>query len=273
MFVNTGFSTGFLNMVCDERTALELPASGYEGILRVYGWKPPCISLGFHQSLDAVNLERCRSEGIDVVRRPTGGRAIFHCEEVTYSVVMSAEGSSFSDVYYRIGRALERALQSFHKDIKLSRPRLQADSRLLPSSRLPCYASIARFELQYQGKKIVGSAQRRYRLPVPSKEGSKKGGCEVILQHGSILLGPAHRRLVNFLDVSEEQAESLRKELEIKSTELSSILHRSVQFEEVAENLKRGFEEAWGIQFSSSPSAGSHAPTSLARLTNTIGAG
>lgn len=240
-------------MAFDEQLARELPQTDYEGVLRVYGWSPPCISIGFHQSFDTIDLDKCREEGIDVVRRPTGGRAVLHWDELTYSVVLKIGGESLSALYHSIGQALERGLQFLHEEIKLSRPEPPMSSLPSLSSSTPCYATIARFELQYRGKKVVGSAQRRYLFP-SIVEGGKLGEiCEVALQHGSILLGSAHRRVVEFLARKEKNVDLLKEELLTRSIDLSSILQRRVEFDEVADCIKRGFEEGWGIQFDSSP--------------------
>lgn len=251
-FFNTGYSDGSFNMAFDERLARELPQTDYEGVLRVYGWSPPCISIGFHQSFDTIDLDKCRQEGIDVVRRPTGGRAVLHWEELTYSVVLKTNGESISALYHSIGRTLVRGLQFLHKEIELSRPEPHRSSLPSLSSSTPCYATIARFELQYRGKKVAGSAQRRYQFPSIVKGGKLDEICEVALQHGSILLGPAHQRVVEFLARKEKDVDLLKEELATRSIDLSSILQRRVEFDEVADCIKRGFEEEWGIEFDSS---------------------
>lgn len=237
-------------MELDEKLASQLFSDGFDGALRVYGWNPPCISLGYHQSLEALDLDKTRREGIDVVRRPTGGRTILHWEELTYSVVIRADGRSLAQIYQYIGLALIRGLHHLNNEISLSRPDLKSLPSLRPTSAIPCYASIARFEIQYQGKKLVGSAQRRYSFPRQEASSTHRGFDECVLQHGSILIGPAHRRLVEFLAVNNEgEMQALKKELEEKSTELSTILNRRVEFEEVAQCVKAGFEEEWGVHF------------------------
>ncbi|MGA9364856.1 MAG: hypothetical protein WBW16_10855 [Bacteroidota bacterium] len=250
LFLTTGYSSGETNMALDEKLASQLFSDGLEGALRVYGWNPPCISLGYHQSLETLDLDKIWREGIDVVRRPTGGRTILHWEELTYSVVMRAGGRSLAQVYHNIGLALVRGLHHLNNEISLSRPDLQSLPSLRPTSAIPCYASIARYEIQYRGKKLVGSAQRRYSFPRQEASSTPSGFDECVLQHGSILIGPAHRRLVEFLAVNKEgEMQALEKELEEKSTELSTILNRWVEFEEVAQCVRTGFEEEWGVRF------------------------
>jgi lipoate-protein ligase A len=249
-FLDTGFSIGAANMAVDERLAVELSHAEHEGVVRVYGWEPPCISLGYHQTIQGIDLDKCHKGGVDVVRRPTGGRTVLHWEELTYSVILRADGQSLTEMYHHIGLALERGLRRLNNEISLSRPDLRGLPSLRPTSAVPCYASIARFEIQYRGKKLVGSAQRRFSIPRRGTSPTLRGFDEIVLQHGSILIGPAHRRLVEFLAVSEEAAvQVLKKELEEKSTELSTILNRKVEFEEVAQCVRSGFEEEWGVHF------------------------
>jgi lipoate-protein ligase A len=248
-FLDSGYLPGAANMAYDEQLVLELSRAELEGVVRVYGWTPPCISLGYHQNFRGIDLDKCRREGIDLVKRPTGGRAILHWEEITYSVVMRGDRRPTAQVYHAIGLALESGLRWLHPGIALAKLDAHDISRLSPTSSIPCFASTARCEIQFGGKKLVGSAQRRYRV---SRRDENSGGGfeEIILQHGSILLGPAHLRLVEFLFLEDEQqARILWSELGEKSTELSSILQRQVEYGEVSECLKRGFEKAWGIRF------------------------
>lgn len=97
-FLNTGFRRGKFNMEFDEYLAGRLLEGKGSPTLRVFGWSPYAVSLGYHQSEDEIDLQRCAEEGIDVVRRPTGGRAILHAHEVTYSVVMPGAGRKIMDV-------------------------------------------------------------------------------------------------------------------------------------------------------------------------------
>ncbi len=244
-FINTGPSRGAFNMLYDEQLARELAVSEFQGFVRVYGWSPPCISLGYHQRLTDLNLVKCQELGVDVVRRPTGGRAVLHWDEVTYSVVSKVNGESLSEVYCSIGLALVNGLRRLNPEIALARLEAQRKPFDPPTSNIPCYASIARYEIQYRGKKIVGSAQRRYRFPSDTPRGN-----EIVLQHGSVLLGAAHRRITEFLATKNEETKRiLAQRLEEKSAELSNILGRIVGFEEVADSLKRGFEAEWAIRF------------------------
>jgi len=242
-FLDTGFRPGAQNMAVDEELAISLVSGGSVATVRVYGWTPPAISLGWNQSLDEIDLERAQEAGVDVVRRPTGGRAILHSDELTYSVTMVAERSNILEVYHRISTALVRGLEYLGVSARLEKSQPHFPSVYRETSGIACFTSSARHEIKIAGRKLVGSAQRRYARP---------DGREAVLQHGSILLGPDHRRLVDFLRLPDVRAaRMLRTQLETHTTDLSAELGRRVAPHEVAATLKRGFEEAWGIAFTS----------------------
>ena len=114
------------------------------------------------------------------------------------------------------------------------------------SSSVACFASAARYEIQIAGRKLVGSAQRRYARP---------NGEEVVLQHGSVLLGPDHLRMVDFLkSLRENQRERLKNELSSKTMDLGTALGKRIEYDDAVAALKKGFEVAWQISFGSVPS-------------------
>jgi lipoate-protein ligase A len=160
---------------------------------------------------------------------------------------MYSQGRNTMDVYHHIGAALVRGLQKLHPGIHMG-GRIQPDFSTLyrqPSS-VSCFSSTARYEIQYQGKKLAGSAQRRFLT-------GGAGEPEVVLQHGSILIGPEHRRLAEFIRQGKATVESIRRTLADRTTELSTILQRSISSDEVAEVVRNGFEEEWNIAFEQSP--------------------
>jgi lipoyl(octanoyl) transferase len=241
-FRNTGFRTGAFNMEYDQRLAQSLVNSDGPFVLRFYGWKPPAISLGWHQDAGEIDAEKCSASGIDVVRRPTGGRAILHSDEVTYSVVLVASQKSVLTVYQHISEALVNGLRSLGADVALEKSQPHFPSLYRSSSSVACFASAARYEIHVAGRKLVGSAQRRFARP---------NGEEVVLQHGSILLGPDHLRMVDFLKtLGDDQRERLKSELKEKTIDLKSAVGRSMEFEEVVSALKEGFEKTWSVSFS-----------------------
>ena len=199
--------------------------------LRVFRWRPYCISLGFHQKEEEIDLEACRFAGIDVARRPTAGRAILHAEELTYSVVVPAKHAWFAmlplDFYKHLSAALALSLQMLNVDAQFAPgERLTQEGKPL---RFSCFASAARNEILAHGKKVIGSAQRRFR--------------DGVLQHGSILLREGHERLLDFLVGDEEGLAVERTRLRHHTATLEQIAGRVVTFEEMKLALKRAFEE------------------------------
>ena len=238
-FENTGFHSGVFNMEYDESLARELVDGVGNPTIRVYGWRPIAISLGRNQSIDEIDLNKTSVAGIDVVRRPTGGRAILHANELTYCVVMIAHGKNVLSLYEEISRALIAGLQELGAPVAIEKSQPHFPSLYQNSSATACFSSTGRYEIKCGGKKLVGSAQRRYTVA---------GGEEVVLQHGSILLGSEHKQIVDFLRLpSNEERGALRRDLDEKTTELSTVLHRSVTFDETANAVFNGFRNAWSI--------------------------
>jgi len=240
-FILTPPAPGDWNMAVDAAIArggfCEIPT------LRMFSWQPFCISLGYHQEAADINLAACRSAGIDVARRPTGGGAIFHADEVTYSASIPAGHAWHKllplDLYRRVSEAIAAGLQHLGPAVHFasgeSYPIRKRDGQPL---RRACFASAARNELLCNGKKLVGSAQRRFR--------------EGALQHGSILLGPQHHRLTDFLagDLSTRTGERLL--LMNHTIALDEACGRRVRAAEVITALREGFSETCVIQFEES---------------------
>jgi len=145
--------------------------------LRLYGWDPPCLTIGKHQGLDAVDLGFCHREGIDVARRPTGGRALLHHLELTYSVVaplgVPPLPAALQEAYRFICGSLVEACRELGVNAELTGG--EVNLRLPnPTSTVPCFEAPAEGEVVVGGRKLIGSAMR-----------TRRGH---ILQHGAILL-------------------------------------------------------------------------------------
>jgi len=226
-------------MQYDESLALGLLTSGGSSTVRVFGWRPWAISLGHHQNLDDIDIPKCAQDGIDVVRRPTGGRAILHAEELTYTVVMRTGRRSVLDVYNEISKALLLGLRLFGVQAELQKSQLPMRRIYGQASSIPCFSSSARYEIEWGGRKLVGSAQHRY----------TNGDESVVLQHGSILCGPAHLRLSEYIKMDSLRRENTRSDLKKKTVCLEEIIGRQVDLDSLSECIRRGFELAWGISF------------------------
>ena len=235
-YIDTGFRPGKFNMEFDETMAGRLERDGGISTLRVYGWNPPAVSIGRHQRVEDFDAGALQRAGIDLVRRPTGGRAILHAHELTYSIAMHAGDRGPREVYRFISGGLLRGLRLLGIGAELT----DRDEGLKTSpddpQSVPCFSSFAKDEIQFGGRKLAGSAQRRYG--------------RVVLQHGSLLLGPQHRRIVEYLSPAVGQARSfLEHDLADRTIDVESILGREIPFEECARALKTGFELACGIMF------------------------
>jgi len=236
-FIDSSVNTGKYNMDFDVELAKNCSQS--EAYFRIYRWNPYCISLGANQNFDDINLKKAEADGIDVVKRPTGGRAILHAEELTYSVVLPYNFEmSPREIYFRISNALMRGLEIYNpilansqlEDYQPDFPKLLEE----PSGVL-CFASTAKNEVKFNGKKLIGSAQRKMN--------------NIILQHGSILCGPFHKKLVDYINSDPETKNALSLELNNKTTELGTILNAEINYQKLKTCLVVGFELEWQIKF------------------------
>ncbi len=239
-FINSGAQDGAFNMAADE-TLARLCKSG-QPILRIYAWQPFAISIGHHQKLFEVDLDKCNSQGVDVVRRPTGGRAIFHAEEVTYAVIIPKESNLYAQsalaIYNFISSALVNGLNRLGANLVLERKKNLDGEFKTYNQKFACFASSAKYEIHYLSKKLVGSAQRRL-----------ENG---LLQHGSILLGNEHLNLFDYLAKTKNGSSgNLKQLLSEKTTCLETTLNREVNYNEVVSVLKPGFENVFKIELQS----------------------
>jgi lipoate-protein ligase A len=237
-FLNTGMRDGAANMAVDEALLAGVNDGTSPPTVRVFGWIPHTVSIGYSQDPGSeIDLAACRGAGIGVVRRPTGGRAVFHADELTYSVVgpsgVPPLGSSIMETYRAIGEALVDGVRALGVDAQLEEVGTDAGARRGGPSP-PCFVSSGRFEVVVSGRKLVGSAQRRVGRGV--------------LQHGSLLLGPRHEDLASLLPgLTAGERTALRRALSAKTTTLCTVLGRTVGFDEAARAIRGGFERAWGI--------------------------
>jgi len=168
---------GATNMAIDHALAACLPPG--EGVLRLYGWSRPTVSFGKNEPAERVKAEEvaCTPAEPDYVRRPTGGRAVLHDDELTYAVVAPLDAfGGLREAYLRINEALAETICSLGARVGVSEA---TDTPGLDAG--PCFQTPTRGEIVAGGRKLVGSAQARL-------EG-------VLLQHGSILLGGDQRPL------------------------------------------------------------------------------
>ncbi len=236
-FLNTGADGGAVNMAIDEAMLIGVNRGTTPPTVRVYAWDPPTVSLGYAQRVeDELDLEAVGNCGFGVVRRPTGGRAVLHAGELTYSVVGPAGedplGRSIMEAYEAIARALAAGLGRLGVEVELAPVATEAMSR--DGASPPCFASAGRYEIVVGGRKLIGSAQRRVGRGV--------------LQHGSLLTDATHERIADVMLLADDRRrETVRRLLGQKTTHLSALLGRPVGFDEVAAAVRLGFADAWGV--------------------------
>ena len=227
----TGESSGAYNMALDYALSV---STNDRSVLRLYEWNPRSISIGHHQSSGTVNKSLCMDLGVDFVRRPTGGRAILHSEEITYSVIMPGSGYGFGELYLKVHSAIGKAMARLGINVDLVRTSPLRNSMSPGSRKSTCFVSSAKTELEFNGKKIVGSAGRRYG--------------NAILLHGSILLGDGHKAITDFLDLSAAQTDEMKKELSDKTTNLSEAAGRKVSASELVSPMQKEFSAEFDME-------------------------
>ncbi|MBN2571734.1 MAG: hypothetical protein JXA68_06365 [Ignavibacteriales bacterium] len=235
--INSGENSGPHNMDFDVQLTKDCRED--EAYFRLYRWKPYCISLGYHQDYSDINKERSQQDNIDIVKRPTGGRAILHAEEITYSCIIPNKfGLSARQIYEKISMSLITGLEIYNPQLsQLELEKIQPDfpDLLKTDKGLLCFSTAAKNEVKFKGKKLIGSAQRRTG--------------DFILQHGSILCGNYHKKIVNYVNLSENIINELRNELDNKTTDIEEILGIKVDYEKLSKNIIEGFEKYWEIKF------------------------
>ncbi len=228
-----GVGDGATHMALDS-AILQNPSQLEVPTVRVYQWNPPCISLGYHQNLGELDLSRCRAHGVEVVIRPTGGRAVFHEGELTYSVMIpktDALASVFpSLLFLRIARALVFAM----KELGVSAEAIQKEGASSLSKGPYCFASSGRYEVEVDQKKLIGSAQRMTAYGV--------------LHQGSILLDERHMQIVQFFSLPASIKKQRELELNQNTVTLKACLGKDPDLSAVKEAIRNGFEKEFSIQ-------------------------
>ena len=197
--------------------------------LRLYAWSPPCLSLGHAQPLSDVDLFRLKELGWDLVRRPTGGRAVLHADELTYAVIAPPHESLLAGgvlpSYRRLAGALVSALDSLGLAADMQAAHPPGTGR---NSNPVCFEVPSTYEITVTGKKLIGSAQAR------RKEG--------VLQHGSLPLTGDLTRILQVLVFKDEQSrlEAGERLLERAAT-VETLLGKAIAWQQAADAMLEGF--------------------------------
>ena len=228
--LDTGTLPAALNMAIDEALLhLHVPGQS-QPTLRFYQWSPPGVSLGYCQKRHTIDLPACRELGLDVVRRITGGRAVLHQDDLTYSVIGdSSQGlpSSLDAAYRLLCKGLLAGFRQLGFEAELGREKVRT-----PQGDI-CFARAAIGDLVYQGRKFVGSAQTWHGAS--------------LLQHGSIMLEPQTRTWQ--LIIEKDRVEPISEKLTSRMISLREILGRRMDIGELKQALKAGMAEALQVEF------------------------
>jgi lipoate---protein ligase len=204
--LETGYNSARLNMAIDEALIENIAEAP---VLRIYGWRPAAISIGYFQSMkEEVDLQKCSQLGVDVVRRLTGGGAVLHEFELTYSFITRQYPQNIMESYRWICDVVVMSIN-----------RLGFDAIFVPLN-----------DIVVNSKKVSGSAQTR-----------RKG---VLLQHGTLLLGVDVDKMFSLLKVpSEKLRDKIIKDVKERVTSLAGIT-----FDDMASSLKTSFAEKFGAK-------------------------
>jgi lipoate-protein ligase A len=230
-------ASGAWNMAVDEAILQAIGDEVVPPTLRLYAWFPPCLSLGYAQPIEDVDLSALHEHGWDIVRRPTGGRAILHTDELTYSVIGPLNeprlAGSLLKSYHVLSSALLDALHRLGAQAQASpeAASLPGDSDQGPV----CFEVPSNYEITVDGKKLIGSAQAR------RKEG--------VLQHGSLPLQGDLGRITQVLKFRDEQTrQKAAGRIWQRATTLERAIGRWVEWQSTAQAFREAFEHTLNLE-------------------------
>ncbi|MCF6408419.1 lipoate--protein ligase family protein [Pseudalkalibacillus salsuginis] len=241
-FIDSGACSPAYNMALDE-ALLDWHSKGeIHPIVRFYEWNPATLSVGYFQKAEKeINLDAVKKHGYGFVRRPTGGRAVLHDKELTYSVIVSEEHAkmpqSVTEAYRVISEGILGGFRNLGLDAYFAVPKTEEEKAGLKNPRSAvCFDAPSWYELVVEGRKVAGSAQTR-----------QKG---VILQHGSILLDIDEDKLFDcFKFANDRVRERMQKAFSKKAVAINDLRTERVTIEESKKAFKNGFEEGLDIEF------------------------
>ena len=227
---------GAWNMAVDESMLEQVGRGESLPTLRLYAWEPACLSLGYAQPYEDVDIVRLREYGWDVVRRPTGGRAILHTDELTYSITAPLDEprviGTVLESYNQLAQALLAAVRSLGVPVEMKEHLPGQGGAEGPV----CFEVPSAYEITVGGKKLIGSAQARRR--------------EGVLQHGTLPLYGDLTRITQALVFADESTRAAAAEkLLSRATTVESVLSRAVEWKTAAQAFVHAFESELNLEF------------------------
>lgn len=234
---------GATNMAIDEAILHALAEGQGSPTLRFFQWEPPCLSLGYNQHWQEVDEAACRRLGYTWTRRPTGGKAILHTDEVTYSLIIPQDDPRIQggivESYRILSFGLLRGLEKLGvQAVQAGKEEVTASTRVAPGGPV-CFDTPSRYEITWQGKKLIGSAQLRRR--------------KIVLQHGTLPLYGDLNRILEALNFSVEERARQAELLPQRAITLEQVLGQKLCYQEVVAALTEGFAEEFNLNLQPQP--------------------
>ncbi|MDL4843049.1 lipoate--protein ligase family protein [Aquibacillus rhizosphaerae] len=232
-FLDSGHCTPAYNMAMDE-ALLNWHSKGLiPPVIRFYGWLPAGLSVGYFQKVKGkIDLDGVKKHGIDLVRRQTGGRAVLHDQELTYSVIVSEDKmpKTVKDAYLVISNGLLEGFKKLNVNAEFAIP----EGKLQTTDSAVCFEEPSWYELIVEGKKAAGSAQTR-----------QKG---VILQHGSIPIDVDPVKLFDlFIYPNDRVKQRAKRAFGDKAVAINEVSQQLISFDDARVAFKKGFERGLDI--------------------------
>ncbi|MGR3221227.1 MAG: lipoate--protein ligase family protein [Candidatus Anammoxibacter sp.] len=227
-FVDTGIATGVKNMALDEAVMISVRTGKAPPTIRLYQWEPSCLSLGRFQALNGINITKCNKLGVDIVRRLTGGKAVLHNDELTYSFIAPRTflSRSIKESYKSIADPILSTLRQLGLDAALKSEKANKVSSPI------CFYDSSWYEINVNNKKIVGSAQARIK--------------DVLLQHGSILLDFDPDALNSLFDTKDDNVNN--RNISERVTSIKQETNKSVELPLLKSLLIENFAKSLSIE-------------------------
>lgn len=258
LIIETQPRSGPANMAIDHAIAQSCASGDSPPTLRFYQWHPPAVSLGRHQPIAEIDTDAAHDAGVDIVRRTTGGRAILHIDELTYSVAAPRSeprvDGGVMDAYLRISNGLLAGLEN----LGVVADKADSKVRVGKDVSAACFEVPSAYEITVGGRKLIGSAQSRRR--------------GYVLQHGSLPLAGDITRLIQLLRLTENERVLLMDQLQNRACTLASVLldrnlPNTVEFGSVAVALANGIAQVLNLEFPSHLRKEAPSPREMASAT------
>ncbi|MEQ6376149.1 biotin/lipoate A/B protein ligase family protein [Bacillaceae bacterium S4-13-58] len=235
IYLNTGKGTPTFNMALDEMLLTWHSRGEIPPAIRFYQWDPATLSIGYFQKIkDKIDLDAVREKGLGFVRRLTGGRAVLHDQELTYSVVVAEQGQDMPRSVIEAYRVLSQGILEGYKEIGIEAEFSIPQEKLNQTGSAVCFEEPSWYELVIGGRKAAGSAQTR-----------QKG---VILQHGSIPIEFDDEKLFDlFIYPNDKIKERSRRAFKEKAVAIQEVVDHPISIEDVEKAFKKGFEKGLHI--------------------------